>query len=135
MEKQRTSSDEDLRSALAPLLPRLRRFGIALTGSAADADELVQTACERALRRSAQLRDRSRLDAWIYGIMRNLWLDEMRARRVRRHDAITAASAIIGEDGETTLESRQTLEAVRRAMQDALGRPSGRAEFWSASTA
>jgi RNA polymerase sigma-70 factor (ECF subfamily) len=62
---------EDMRAALIGLLPRLRRFGIALTGSTTDADELVQDACERAIRRADQLRDGSRLDAWLYGIMRN----------------------------------------------------------------
>jgi len=56
----------------------MRRFGLALTGSRADADDLVQMACERALQRSGQLRDQARLDAWLYGIMRNLWIDETR---------------------------------------------------------
>ena len=84
---------EDMRAALIRLLPRLRRFGIALTGSHADADELVQDTCERAMRRQDQLRDGSRLDAWLYGIMRNRWTDEVRWRRIRRHDDIEAAHA------------------------------------------
>ena len=78
---------EDLRPMLSALLPRLRRFGLALTGSAVEADELVQDACARALQREAQLRDHNRLDAWLYGIMRHLWIDEMRARTRRRHDS------------------------------------------------
>ena len=77
----------DLRQALTDLLPRLRRFGLALTGSATDADDLVQNTCERVLRRADQLREHARLDAWLYGIMRNLWIDELRHRKVRRHDA------------------------------------------------
>ena len=48
---------DDLRSALAALLPRLRRFGLALTGSAVEADELVQGTCERVLSRIGQLRE------------------------------------------------------------------------------
>ena len=78
----------ELRKALTTLLPRLRRFGVALTGSTNDADDLVQTACERMLLRSSQLREHVRLDAWLYGIMRNLWIDELRRRKVRRHDDI-----------------------------------------------
>jgi len=66
--------------------------GLALTGSAADADELVQDTCERALRRSDQLRDGSRLDAWLYGIMRNRWTDEMRWRRLRTPKSRSARS-------------------------------------------
>ncbi len=106
----------DLRQALTSVLPRLRRFGLALTGSASDADGLVQNTCERALRHSDQLRELTRLDAWLYGIMRNLWFDEMRHRKVRRHDDIDAASDVIGEDGQATADGRITLDAVRRAM-------------------
>jgi RNA polymerase sigma-70 factor (ECF subfamily) len=58
----------DLRNPLVALLPRLRGFGPALTGSASDADDLMQLACERVLLRSEQLREHARLD----GIMHNL---------------------------------------------------------------
>jgi RNA polymerase sigma-70 factor, ECF subfamily len=107
---------DDLRQALTAVLPRLRRFGLALTGSSSDADDLVQNTCERALRYAHQLRELTRLDAWLYGIMRNLWFDEMRHRKVRRHDEIDAASDVIGEDGQATADGRITLETVRRAM-------------------
>ena len=107
---------DDLRSALAALLPRLRRFGLSLTGSAVEADELVQGTCERVLSRIGQLRDPTRLDAWVYGIMRNMWIDEVRSRRLRRHDELSAASDVMGEDGEATAEGRITLEMVRRTL-------------------
>jgi RNA polymerase sigma-70 factor (ECF subfamily) len=110
------SVPDDLRQALTIVLPRLRRFALALTGSAPDADDLVQSTCERALKHANQLRELTRLDAWLYGIMRNLWVDEMRHRRVRRHDDIDAASHVIGEDGQATADGRITLDAVRRAM-------------------
>ncbi len=106
----------DLRQALTVALPRLRRFGLALTGSSSDADDLVQNTCERALRYADQLRELTRLDAWLYGIMRNLWVDEMRHRKVRRHDDIDAASDVIGEDGQATVDGRITLEAVRQVV-------------------
>jgi len=106
----------DLRQALTAVLPRLRRFGLMLTGSASDADDLVQNTCERALKYAEQLREITRLDAWLYGIMRNLWYDEIRHRKVRRHDDIDAASDVIGEDGQATADGRITLDAVRRVM-------------------
>jgi RNA polymerase sigma-70 factor (ECF subfamily) len=107
---------DDLRQALTAVLPRLRRFALTVTGSAADSDDLVQNTCERALKYADQLREPARLDAWLYGIMRNLWVDEMRHRRVRRHDDIDAASSVIGEDGQATADGRITLDAVRRVM-------------------
>ncbi len=105
-----------MRNALTALLPRLRRFGLSLTGSRNDADELVQAACERVLTRGDQLRDQARMDAWIYGIMRNLWIDELRFRKVRRHDDLSAAADVVGESGEAVVEGRITLAAVRKAV-------------------
>jgi RNA polymerase sigma-70 factor (ECF subfamily) len=107
---------DEMRAALVRLLPRLRRFGIALTGSVNDADELVQDTCERAMRRGEQLRDGSRMDAWLYGIMRNRWTDEVRWRRIRRHEDVDALQDSIGVDGERTVEARMTLTAVRKAL-------------------
>jgi RNA polymerase sigma-70 factor, ECF subfamily len=71
------------RKELVQLLPRLRRFGLSLCGHAADADDLVQMACERAMVKSAQWMPGTRLDSWIYTMMRNLWISEIRSRRVR----------------------------------------------------
>jgi len=106
----------DVRALLVALMPRLRRFGLALTGTAADADDLVQNACERALRRGDQLRDQARVDAWVYGIMRHLWIDEVRTRRVRRHDDLETAGNVAGADGEQVAEQRMTLDSVRRVL-------------------
>jgi RNA polymerase sigma-70 factor (ECF subfamily) len=107
---------DSLYGLVAGLVPRLRRFGLALTGSRADADDLVQTACERALRRGGQLRDQARLDAWIYGIMRNLWTDEIRARRVRAHDSLDDALDLPGMDGAAAADGQVMLATVRRCL-------------------
>jgi RNA polymerase sigma-70 factor (ECF subfamily) len=107
---------DDLRKALLTVLPRLYRFGQALTSSAADTDDLVQNTCERVLRHGDQLREFARFDAWLYGIMRNLWIDEIRQRKVRRHDMIDAASEVIGEDGQAKVDGRITLATVRQVM-------------------
>lgn len=107
---------KDLRSALADLLPRLRRFGMSLTGSRADADDLVQMACERALLREFQLRTAARLDSWMYSIMRNLWVDEVRARQVRRTDQVEDYENTSFANGAEIAETRMTLAAVRRAL-------------------
>jgi RNA polymerase sigma-70 factor, ECF subfamily len=111
------SVPQKLHSDLIALIPRLRRFGIALTGSKADADELVQDACERMLRRSEQLRDMTRLDAWAYSIMRHLWTDHVRSRRIRMHDSMEAAADVSGEDGSAVVENRLALATVRHCLE------------------
>lgn len=73
-----TSDEFDL--GLAELLPRLRRFAHALSRDASDADDLTQQTVERALRSRAQWQAGTRLDSWLYRIMRNLWIDEGRSR-------------------------------------------------------
>lgn len=68
---------------LGEALPRLRRFAHGLSRDAADADDLTQLTIERALRSRDQWAPGSNLDSWLYRIMRNLWIDEGRARSRR----------------------------------------------------
>jgi RNA polymerase sigma-70 factor (ECF subfamily) len=77
-----TESNE-FRRDLVSLLPKLRRFAMTLTRNAADADDLVQEACERAITRSHLWNGEGRLESWIYAMTRNLWIDEIRKRKVR----------------------------------------------------
>jgi RNA polymerase sigma-70 factor (ECF subfamily) len=68
---------------LVALLPRLRRVARGFARTPADADDLVQLALERALQRWQQWQPGTRLDSWLFGIMRNAWIDELRTRRRR----------------------------------------------------
>lgn len=76
-------ANEALGEEIIQLLPRLRRFARALVGNPHDADDLVQLAIERALARSAQLRAGAPLSSWMFGILRNAWIDESRSRARR----------------------------------------------------
>jgi RNA polymerase sigma-70 factor (ECF subfamily) len=92
--------DTAVRQGLVELLPRLRRLARTLAGHPADADDLVQVALERALARADQWRPDARLDAWVFGILRNAWLDELRARtRQQRVFAPEDAGEHVGEGG------------------------------------
>ena len=73
----------ELRQEIAALLPRLRRFGRTLAHSREDADDLVQVAIEKALMRTDQWTPGTRLDSWMFRIMQNAWIDELRARERR----------------------------------------------------
>ena len=77
------SSGEDLRDCIIELLPRLRRFARSLARNAHDADDLVQITAERALARAGQFRPDHSMASWLFGILRNAWIDEGRGRRRR----------------------------------------------------
>jgi RNA polymerase sigma-70 factor (ECF subfamily) len=102
---------------LLALLPRLRRFARSLARDAADADDLCQIALERALKAEAQWQTGTRLDSWMYRIMRNCWIDETRARK-RRSETFVAeeAGATVGMNDADRIEARIDLGHVDRAM-------------------
>ena len=67
----------DSRALLAEL-PRLRRYARALVGERAAADDLVQDTLEKAWSRIGQWRAGSDLRAWLFSIMHNLRVDQLR---------------------------------------------------------
>jgi len=98
------------------LLPRLRRFAIGLAGSPTDGDDLCQMTIERALTRRDQWQEGTRLDSWMYRIMRNIFIDEGRATTRRRETFVDAdAGLAVGSDGAQ--EAQVELTMVERAMQ------------------
>ncbi|SDA20685.1 sigma-70 family RNA polymerase sigma factor [Sphingomonas sp. NFR15] len=102
---------------LIGLLPRLRRFARSLAFAPADADDLCQATVERALKARDQWQPGTRLDSWMYRIMRNTWIDTARASR-RRGETFVAAEAgeSIGDAGDRAIEARVELGKVGRAM-------------------
>lgn len=69
---------QELHERLLACLPRLRRYARALTGDSASADDLVQDTVERGWARIAQWRPDGDLRAWLFGIMHNLHIDNLR---------------------------------------------------------
>jgi RNA polymerase sigma-70 factor (ECF subfamily) len=109
---------DEFHSRLIDLLPRLRRFAVALTGNLDHADDLVQETCARALSRVEQWQEGTRLDSWVYRIAQNLWFDHVRAKKVRGvHVPLDVdANDLSGVDGRTIVESRLSLAEVSAAM-------------------
>lgn len=62
-------------------LPRLRRYARALTGDVARADDLVQDTLERALAKLDLWQPGSDLRAWLFTLMHNLFVNQLRTRR------------------------------------------------------
>lgn len=104
-------------SDLLAILPRLRRFAASLSRDRADGDDLCQATVERALKARDQWQAGTRLDSWMYRIMRNLWIDEGRSRqRAARTFAPEEAGANVGHAGDRDVEAHVMLTDVDRAM-------------------
>ena len=93
----------------------MRRFALSLSRDAADADDLTQQTLEKALRARDQWRTGTRLDSWLYRIMRNAWIDTRRAR-ARTATAPQEEGAQVGQDPRPALEAGLEAARVRRAM-------------------
>lgn len=109
-------ANEVLGDGIIQLLPRLRRFARTLVGNPHDADDLVQIAIERALAKSGQLRVDAPLSAWMFGILRNAWIDETRARA--RRNRLFAAEEL----GEQVADPTSGQQAESLVVQEAVAR-------------
>ena len=113
-----TSSDQ-IRAQVLVELPRLRRFAIALTGSVADGDDLVQDTVERALRNLHRWEPGTQMDCWLFRIARNRFIDGKRAAKRQNLVPMEAAEGLAATalDGARAAEARMELHAVDAALQ------------------
>lgn len=102
---------------MVELLPRLRRLARAIARDGVDADDLVQLTVERALTRKSQWTPGSRLDSWMFRIMKNAWIDEARARGRRGQVLAPEEEGLaVGDAGAELAELRMQASEVRREM-------------------
>jgi RNA polymerase sigma-70 factor (ECF subfamily) len=111
-----TEPAENVQARIIELLPRLRRFARNLTRDPHDADDVVQIAIERALTRLDQWHRDARLDSWLFRIVRNAWIDEMRSRT--RRNALFAPE----EAGESVGVAAMDREVDRLSVEAAMAR-------------
>jgi RNA polymerase sigma-70 factor, ECF subfamily len=70
---------------LTEYLDGLYGYALILTRNHSEAEDLVQETCFRALRAMARLRPDSNAKSWLYTILRNIWLNELRRVKVAGH--------------------------------------------------
>lgn len=102
---------------LQECLPRLRRFAHGLCRNTPDSDDLTQMTVERALMSRNQFQPGTRLDSWLFRIMRNLWIDAARSRgRKALVEAPPEAGATVGFDPRPGVEAAIDLNTAMAAM-------------------
>ncbi len=99
---------------LKSMLPVLRRFAYSLTGSMADADDLLQNTVEKLL--SKPIPEDVELLAWSYRVCRNLWIDEYRANKVRQAAVHKPELQHTDIDATSQITADITLKQVESAM-------------------
>jgi RNA polymerase sigma-70 factor (ECF subfamily) len=99
---------------IASQIPRLRRYARALTGDTAAADDLVQDTLERAWRRLALWRSGSDMRAWLFTIMHNIFVNQLKANS---HGRTRTTELAAGEFRATApLEDRIMLRDLHKAL-------------------
>jgi len=90
---------------LPGLLPRLWRYGLVLARNPETAEDLVQTTCVRALEKSFQFETGTRFDHWLFTILRSIWINQLRAQRVRAGHGLVDPEEELVSDGVEEIET------------------------------
>ena len=77
----------------------------------------TQATIERALRSNAQWQPGTRLDSWLYRIMRNLWIDTVRSRGRKERSRPAEEPEQLGHDPRAGIEASFELQRVMAAME------------------
>lgn len=109
-------NQDQLHRDLQSCLKALRRFALSLSGSLADAEDLMQATVVRVLEKGVPAD--ADVKRWSYRVCRNLWLDAYRARRVRSNWAEEQASLdTLVVDGQRVADTAIAVGEMTEALQ------------------
>ena len=91
---------------------RLYRLAVSWCHDAMLADDLVQDTLRKALQKHEQLKDPSKLDAWLFRILHNTWMEHLRT-----HKPTTDIDDIDPLDKETPESNFSDQQLVTRVQQ------------------
>jgi RNA polymerase sigma-70 factor, ECF subfamily len=109
---------------LQEYLDGLYSYGLVLSRNPTEAEDLVQETCLRALRAMERLRPDSNVKSWLFTILRNIWLNQLRQRKTApdtveldsdEHGADRAVDS--AKDPYAALVSNFEQERVRHAIE------------------
>ena len=70
------------------------RFALRLTANEADAEDLVQRTCVKALENAHRYEENGRLRSWLFRIEHRIWLNVLRSRQIRSAGSFTTGAAL-----------------------------------------
>src|SRR5882724_11506282 len=77
----RSTGDTPATIDLREYVDGLYGYALVLSRNQAEAEDLVQETCLRALRAIERLRPDSNVKSWLFTILRNIWLNQLRQRK------------------------------------------------------
>jgi RNA polymerase sigma-70 factor (ECF subfamily) len=89
------NTDRQLTVDFSEYLNGLYSYAVVLSRNRTQAEDLVQETCLRAFRAMERLRPDSNIKSWLFTILRNIWLNELRQSRA----APEVADIDLGENG------------------------------------
>ena len=110
---------------LTEYLDGLYGYAIVLSRNSAEAEDLVQETCLRALRGMGRLRSGDSEKSWLFTILRNIWLNQLRHRRTAPEGVeFDSDGSVPNEQGEAaqdpysvyvrTIEREQVQAAIQQ---------------------
>lgn len=110
-----SQAENEIHAALPEVWPRLWRYGLTLTRDKAEAEDLAQEAVAQALSKAVQFAPGTRVDRWMMQILHNLWLNRLRAAKVRLGAGVVDvedAGLVAAENQEQTFFGAEVLSKV-----------------------
>ena len=116
-----SAASQDAAAVFDPLRPALIRAAYRMLGSVADAEDVVQDACVRALRFLPSLRGED-ARAWLLTIVRNTWYGRFSRKGASVQPLVVTEMADErsdeGLDPEALVIRQQAVDSVRRAIEE-----------------
>jgi RNA polymerase sigma-70 factor (ECF subfamily) len=107
---------------IVPYIPNLRRYARALVGDRDGADDLVQDTLERAVRKFHLWRPGD-LRAWLFSIMHNVFINQLKARKIAPEveiDEATIAAPIPTVTSVDVLDLQRSLQSLAPEQREVL---------------
>jgi len=104
-----------LEHKLIELRPRLYRMAVSWCSDVMLADDLVQETLNKALVKQAQLKDFSRINAWLFKILHNCWMQHLRSKKPSLD--IDNIELLNNDSPERQLSELHIVDRVRKALE------------------
>jgi RNA polymerase sigma-70 factor (ECF subfamily) len=111
-------------TTLSAYIDGLYGYAMVLVRNPSEAADLVQETYVRALKAKQSLRPSSNVKSWLFAILRNIWLNQLRHKRrapqiveLEAREAIAEVAIETSKDPHAQYESKMEEEMVRNAIQ------------------